>query len=385
MENIRPATPSDLPELIKLVNAIFISEDKNSVWMEEKFPTFLSEKNLEHLYLQTDGGRPISHAGYYSSSVIVDGALIHVGSIGSVCTHPDYRGHGIASLILDEVEAMARQEGIEVLLVSGERSLYLRRQCIQVGHFTEVTLENIQPDPANRGAEVDLVEYNPDWLTSLEAVYAQEPVRFYRSLDEFGTLLSAGQKTFFNLDCKTYLIRDGEAARAYFSMTIRDGWAEAGEYAGDRRLLNQAFRQVMVKDSLRTLRIPLPSSDPLVPLLQGPCITQKPAKQLGTVKILNATALMDSLRPYFLQHVPPSILNAMQWREQDGQVSLVCGGDRLVFDDPTQLTRLVFGYEESTAMAEPIATFLARHPEAGQFVSRALPVPLPWAGNWNFI
>ncbi len=385
MDPIRAAAAADLPGVIKLANAIFIPEGSNSARMEEKFPLFFSEKNLARLLIATDGDKIISHVGLYPSKIIVEGATLTVGSIGSVCTHPEYRGKGIASRILDVVEENARRDGLDLLLVSGERSLYLRRQCVQVGNMIECRVARAQPDQASSVTGVHLVEYDPGWFQTMVSLYAREPVRFYRTRDEFGPLLDAGLRPFYNWTIKAYMVEDRQSPSAYFIMSIGNEWADIAEYAGDRGLLRSAFQQALAKESLSQIRMMLSPGDALIGLLQGPGSTQKPSSQLGTVKILNAMSLLESLRPYFLQHVPAAIMDGLDWVEENGQIALIAAGERLVFEDPTVLTHLIFGFEESAPCPAAITDFLSRHPAVDQFVSSVFPVPLPWAGNLNFI
>ena len=385
MEIIRAAVSADLPELHKLVNAIFIDEGSNSARMEEKFPIFLSKKNLDHLFILTDSGRPIAHAGYYPSTLLIEGAGIRVGSIGSVCTHPDYRGQRIASQILDVLEDKASREGIELLLISGDRSLYLRRQCIQTGGFIECWLESKKLDRTWLNAGIELVEAGPAHLDELVALYSRESVRFYRTKDEFEALFAAGIRPFYHLTNKAYLARSGNATRAYFTLSSRDDMGEVTELAGDRDILRSALFQVMQKENLEQIRLPLPQGDELVTLLHGPGVTQQPSLQLGTVKILNPLALFKSLRPYFLQRLSASLLESVQFSVQDGIPYLEADGDRFTFTDSTWLTRLVFGFEKPGDIPQPLAAFLASHPHASQFTAAAFPVPLPWAGNLSFI
>jgi hypothetical protein len=283
------------------------------------------------------------------------------------------------------VEENARRDGLDLLLVSGERSLYRRRQCVQVGNMIECLVTRGQPDQASGVTGVRLVEYDPGWFQTIVRLYAREPVRFYRTGDEFGPMLDAGLRPFYNMTIKAYLVEAEQSPAAYFIMSILNDCAEVSEYAGDRGLLRSAFQQVLAKESLSQMRIKLPHGDALIGLLQGPGIVQKPSSQLGTVKILNAISLLESLRPYFLQHVPAAVVDCLDWVEENGQIALIAAGERLVFEDPTALTHLIFGFEESAPCPAAIANFLARHPEADQFVSSVFPVPLPWAGNLNFI
>jgi GNAT superfamily N-acetyltransferase len=387
MDNIHAATKKELPATIHLINSVFIEWDK-STRMEEKFPIFLSEKNLEHIQIITDQGKPVSHVGYYQTKVIIQGAAaIQVGSIGSVCTHPAYRGKRLASQILDVVEAKAQREGIQVLLISGERSLYTRRQCIQVGGFVEFSLKGRQPLPA---PDFELRTYLAEDTPEIYALYNQEPVRFYRSYEEFATLLKAGLLPFYWTN-KLYVVKTNGHTVSYFFLGLAHEqplWGEISEFAGDRSALSAAFNLVCQQEGLDHLVVRCASNDPLCAYLEHVSEESqrgKSADQVGTVKIINFTGLMKSLRSYFLQYVPRKTLNAIRWAETEGRFYLSCDGETVEIGDLTSLTQLIFGFSPGHSLSENMTVFLARHPQAGELIHAAFPVPLPWAGNLNFI
>ncbi|GAB4125362.1 MAG: hypothetical protein Fur005_40050 [Roseiflexaceae bacterium] len=56
----------------------------------------------------------------------VGGALIPVGCIGAVATHPHYRNQGVASALMRDAEAVARSQGIGLLLLHGIGNFYHR-------------------------------------------------------------------------------------------------------------------------------------------------------------------------------------------------------------------------------------------------------------------
>lgn len=388
MDRVQTATKQNLPEVIKLINMVFISDRPELSRMEEKFPIFLSDANLDHIFIVADQEKPVSHAGYYPSKVLVQGIPIHIGSVGSVCTDAAYRGQGIASRILDALEDQARSEGIQVLFISGERGLYLRRKCKQVGGFKEFTLNRSQAAetlPSN----VELREYDSSCIPGMAAVYNQEPVRFYRTALEFNLLLIAGLHPFFTSTNKAYVLSAGRRIVAYFVLGISDEPTRRGgivEYAGDRQLLRCAFDQVLHREALDHLTVQVPGFDPLTAFLELGSINAQNIHQVGTVKIINLASLMESLHPYFLQYTSLQTLDAIRWGEEnDEKYYLRLGDESGEIGDLADLTQLVFGFADNNTCLEKFSLFQASHPVVDEFVRAVFPVPLPWAGNMNFI
>lgn len=387
MDRVQTATKDNLSQVIKLINTVFISDRPDATQMEEKFPIFLSETNLEHIFVVSDQEKPVSHAAYYPATVIVQGIPIQVGSVGSVCTDAAYRGQGIATRILDVLEEKARSEGIQLLFISGERSLYLRRQCKQVGGFKEFTLSRSQAASA-LPARIKLCEYDAACIPGMAAVYNQEAIRFYRTAVEFDRLLEAGLRRFFTSVNKAYVLKAGERIVAYFVIGINDApTRQAGiiEYAGDRQLLRSAFDQVLHTEALEQLTVQVPTVDPLAAYLEAGAAAVQCIHQVGTVKIINLASLMRSLRPYFLQYTTQETLDAITWEEKDGKYGLRAGAEAVEIGDLTDLIQLVFGFVESSTCLENLASYRANHPKVDEFLKAVFPVPLPWAGNMNFI
>ncbi len=388
MYRVQNATQKNLPRVIQLINKVFLPYWPSSARMEEKFPIFLSEANLNHIFIATDRGKPVSHAAFYRSEILIQGFPIQIGSIGSVCTDAQYRGQGIASRILDVLEAQARDEGVEVLLISGERSLYLRRQCKQVGGFKEFTLRGGQMAGTTPDQGFEMQEYALACFEEITKIYNQEPVRFYRSLEEFEILFKAGLLPFIISKNKAFVLKVDGRALAYFVISIAQEeplWGEVVEYAGERQLLGAAFDLAIRQEALERLLVKVPCCDPLTAYLAHTTSAVESIHQLGTVKIINLMSLMESLRPYFLQYLPPEILNSLRWEERDGLYYLLEGEEAGEIGDLSNLAQLVFGFAGKNACLEEFLIFLGSHPIANQFVQTVLPVPLPWAGNLNFI
>lgn len=51
--------------------------------------------------IETDDGEPACHVGIYFRTVTWNGQNVHIGGIGGVATHPDFRRRGYASIALN--------------------------------------------------------------------------------------------------------------------------------------------------------------------------------------------------------------------------------------------------------------------------------------------
>ena len=148
MEGPRAARKEELQDLIDLINYVFRVSASKEPDMHICFPLFISENNLDNLLVYADRktGKPISHLGLWINDFSYFGESMKIGYIGSVCTHPDYRGQGLASKLLDVAFQQLEQNGVDLLLVSGSRSLYVRAGCRVVGVVNWYTIPKKEQD-----------------------------------------------------------------------------------------------------------------------------------------------------------------------------------------------------------------------------------------------
>ena len=83
--------------------------------------------DLEDTFLAVDQSRPVSCVQLFSRSIRLRRHAVELAGIGSVATHPDYRGHGLASrLVSDAIEEAQRRQCPIGLLFTQQFSLYER-------------------------------------------------------------------------------------------------------------------------------------------------------------------------------------------------------------------------------------------------------------------
>ena len=134
MEGPRAVRASELDELMALVNGVFRAGGGR---MRECFPTLFCEENLDNVRLIKEDGRIVSHIGVCVRDVISQGVRFTVGNVGAVCTHEDYRKRGHAEALLRHFNAKLRGDGVDLLFVSGDRTLYRRHGCARVGKVSQ--------------------------------------------------------------------------------------------------------------------------------------------------------------------------------------------------------------------------------------------------------
>ena len=65
--------------------------------MGTEFPALFCAENTANLQIALEDGRIVSHVGIARQTLITGGCRLPAACIGSVGTHPDFRGKGLAT------------------------------------------------------------------------------------------------------------------------------------------------------------------------------------------------------------------------------------------------------------------------------------------------
>jgi len=128
-------------------------------------------------------GVPVSQISIYHSRLDVYGSPLRIGSIGGVCTHPDYRGLGLATRLLDYCTHKLTDEGARLMLISGMQGLYTRAGCVTAQDLTSMTLNPGQIHLGKSG--LSLRRATEADLPDCARLYQAEVVHFVRCVEEF--------------------------------------------------------------------------------------------------------------------------------------------------------------------------------------------------------
>jgi GNAT superfamily N-acetyltransferase len=336
-------------------------------------------------------GVPVSQIGIYHSQVNLYGCPLRIASIGGVCTHPDYRGLGLATRLLETCVHKLVAEGARLMLVSGARNLYTRLGCVAAQDFEAIVLKPTFP----KGATDSQLAYSPASPATFGKVFSLRPataadaslcarlyqleaVHFVRRVEEFAEHFSRleefpraedwiiemqGQPvayvflgvpwellffpTFPKGAIEPIPNADSQPAYspAYSPATFgKVGVREVVEYAGSRTALVAGLAQAVVQSKLAELRLLIPRQDlDLLQLLRAQGLTGDPTPLIGhSMRVVNLPGLMSDLRPYVKARLTKEQRRGLRFEQEGDRCVIVRAQERLELDTAAT-TRLVMG------------------------------------------
>ncbi len=366
MEGPRAVREQEWQSLSELLDAVFRPGQTAA------FPQQFNLNNRENLRVWVDEGRCVCHVGMTQNGASLFGCAIQVCCIGTVGTLKEYRGRGLASAAFDDIVRKARADGVDLMLVSGDRKLYRMRGCLPVGRDTLVT---VTPEAAKQiepgGVTIDGMA--AEELQLVIECYRREAVRFLRPPSDYRYALQCGR--VMNRPAEFLVLRDRGAFCGYAIVQFpqEERRARMVEFAGDRCALVAALPQILRRYDLEELRFQVQRHDePLQGLCASYGLTGTPVPASGTVKVVNFPQLMQRLRPRWVELLGPSDAARLGFWQRDGGYGFRFGDEEMVTDRDTT-TRLLFG---TVDRAEP-------NPASGalrEALDAILPIPTLWYG-----
>jgi predicted N-acetyltransferase YhbS len=292
-------------------------------------------------------GVPVAKIGLFHSRVNVHGSPLRVGSIGGVCTHPDYRGLGLATRLLDHCTRTLVAEGARLMLISGTRGLYTRAGCVPAQRFERIVL-----GPGAPGREVGGPSVRPATAADAAAcacLYRKEPVRFVRKAGAFTR--HVGQKGLYPR-AGNWMVETGGRPVAY--LFLGHSWEahsrgdldllEVVEYAGDRTALVGGLGELVARTSARELCLFVPWQDEeLRRLLRARGFAGELVPLPGhTMRIINLPGLASDLGRHVRARLTARQRRGLRFEQDGGRLAIVRGRQRIELDGAA-MTRLVMG------------------------------------------
>jgi len=347
IEGPHAATEEQLPGLIGLTNRVFRSRGETS--MGRDFPLLFCEENLEGLRVFTDDGVPVAHVGMLVRDVSLLGTRHTSCAIGAVCTHPDYRGQGLATRLMADAVQQARARGVDLFLISGGRGLYRRLGYVTVGGYQCVTVESGRL-PEGRGFR--LRPWQERDLPALMRLRSSEPVRFVRGPEDFLTLLRAERAHDGRALTRVVLGPKSDAPLAYVTYklpgtrSVPEDALTVEELAGSRAAVAHALRGVFDEQSVARIMIECPVCDlEMTALARRHRWTCEPHGFWGTVGIVEPRKFWDACEALFRERLGDERFGRLRL-DAGPPMSVSLGDERLPLDGMADLTRLVFAMQE---------------------------------------
>lgn len=377
MVEIRRVRQNEMNQAVALADGIFREEDQIS--MQPAFPAVFSPA-LGQSYGAFEDGRLLSFVGLVPHHVRIGSAKLNVCSIGAVCTHPDARGKGYASLLLDAVKSHADQSGASLLLISGSRSLYTRNDCFFFGSLVKYMIDGEHLPAASASSGFIIREMGGrDWYR-LHRLAESRPVAYAQSLSELAELIHAEAfASCLKMRHKVIVAeepgKDGMAA--YAVIAVPDDRAARRtpfvvEWGGSAEAAAVLFGRSMAMLGLATLTVTISWHErEMHTAMEGLPYVQE--KNYGTVHIVNAEQLVVQLQPY-LQQFPEAAGLRISARS-NGDYSLSLPGGEGASLGKNELVDMLFQPEADVGLETSLRASL----------SRAFPIPFPHVAGLNYV
>jgi GNAT superfamily N-acetyltransferase len=350
---------------------------------QEFFANYVPPQN-GGFYGLSHRGQLISQIGIFHDQLKMYDGTIRTGSIGGVCTHPDYRNKGLASRLMEYCTAQLVQEGARLMLISGDAGVYIRLGNVFQGKYMYFSIKPGQGTQW-RSTPADLVlrRATPADALICSQLYQAEPVHFVRTKSDFDRALhDPMQHTYIHVD-QWIIERAGQIVAYLFlgvpwhlTNQLNLGIRHVGEYAGSHSALVDALQALIATGAIQDLTWPVAWQDKeLIQLLQdsgyGGNITHLDG---STLRIIDFPNFMKDLRPILRAHVDATLLRGLHF-EQSGPLlggtgvdryMIIRGRDRLELDGAS-MTQLVMGSPDLQKINAPGAL--------AEVVSALFPLP----------
>lgn len=309
------------------------------------FPSFFSEKNLENHFVHVEGERVISHAGMAQRWASLGGCTVRVGEAGAVATDPDFRGRNLGWEVMEAIYAKARRDGVDFMLISGDRSIYLRAGARKVGCVHTATLDTAHAGALSR-PEVTVQPFQREFLPACQMAYARQHAHFIRPLDDWDDFILTGtaccQPSSLWVACKNRHV----AGYLVLGRVREDGTGDLLEYAGDESVLSAALMPLMEQQGITALSLKIqPEHLFLHAALDAAGVERMPRAADGTVLILQFEPFMRRLHPYFEMRIGMEAAKELQFKEEDGMFYF-SDGQNTVVTDRGEAAEMIFGKAE---------------------------------------
>ncbi|MFC4557966.1 GNAT family N-acetyltransferase [Virgibacillus kekensis] len=355
---IRRLQANELKQAIQLSDQTFRKEEHTS--MGEAFPQVFS-KQLSQSFGAFDGERLISFIGVVPSKMQVGEAELNTFSIGSVCTHTDYRKQGISTAILKEVYDFIDQAKSSLLFVSGDRGLYKRNHCYHFGRVNKYKIDKVSIESKYEGS---IREGSSADVFLIDDLIQAKEVKYKSSIWEWSMLFDAsGYASIFMMKQTLYVAENDGVVEGYVVLGVDENSAAkraiVTDWGGNTASLRAIFMELLKKKVVSEIEIAVPWQDSLNDELND--LPFELEQNGGTINIVDAERLIEQLKPYLVKKNPGLAKSLKIYNTDNSNVTLNYNESKITLS-PEELVKFLFDFQDDAELGEMQSLF---------------PVPLP--------
>ncbi len=359
-------TASDLPELIALLNLVFRPHGGD---MGREYSRHVGMNNRENVRVIKQRGRIVSHVSTSVRPVVLGGIPTWEAGIGAVATHPDARGHGFASILMEDAVKRSVAQDADIMLISGDLGVYRRMHAVDCGNYPVVQIGSGDAKPSGR---LTVSEMQPAGLTAMAALWATLPTRYLLPREDLEALFES--RWVMDKPSDWWMVRDGRDPVGCGIIGLYEGQRMLLDWAGHPEALEHAaawWLNHYTADSLTYV----PSSLTLLPLAWRSRIREF-RRFDGTVLVIHARRFLERARPYLAGRVGEAVLDKMGFEAEEQRAVISFEGEQIELAHGGELALLFFGQ----AGEDFLASKLPKGSNLDALLRRMFPIPLVWYG-----
>lgn len=373
-EGPRTVRESEIAAAADLARSIFFPQSESLEQAVEAWPMARHREYAANTFGMFYQGQPVSLISRLEREMVVWGHPLRLGFIGGVCTHPDHRGKGLASTLLEASLNRFREKGVDFVYISGARSLYYNAGAHHVSAGLGFRLRRSRL-ASFQAAAVQLREAREGDAALLNALSQRAGVRFIRPREDYELVLQYGHCS--GRACRFLIVEQDQTPQGYLLIASpgedRRQSPHLLEYSGDSMVILAALSQwVTAENTDLELHLEVPSSDPLAIRLHGLGVAAQPVGTSGVVKVLDFCRTMAKLQPYFEGRLGQAALRSLQGVAGRGRYVLHTDRDILEIEGETNLLWSLLGAPPGAQAQQVRATGIL-----AELVAQCLPLPLP--------
>ena len=367
--------PARLESIVALANRVFRGAKGD---MGREYPLLFRPDRMEQLRVITCEDKPVSLVGCIINDVTLLGCPLRICSVGSVCTDDAARGQGLAGRLVDDAVERSAAAGASVMLISGGRSLYVRRGAYSVGQFSRYSIP-VSQLPAPVGLSVS--DLTVDDVPALMKLMEGEPIRYRLVEDEYVTIIRLGR--LYDQKARLFSVeRDGRPL-ASIAVTLpkkidpakpAPPTAVVRHVAGVRAVLPEALKLIAPMLEAEQIDVEGYASDvELASVMSRASSAARPIGFVsGTIKLLNPQRLWNDFLPLLQERIgAPAGEIKLSWQADELKVHTLkfeLAGQSLEIRGDQEVMATMFGSSKLDPLGQasgPLATLLRK----------ALPLP----------
>lgn len=366
--DIRQLKASEMEQAIKLADLTFRDDDHPS--MGESYPHIFKTPVI-HSFGAFDGDKLVSFIGLVPNIIHIGKASLNIFSIGSVCTHLDYRRQGISSKILQRVYDYIDEAGASLLIVSGDRGMYRRNHCHYFGKVNSFTIK--QSNDNMPPTQLHIREYQETDLFQLDRLRKEKAIRFEASLLEWSILYEAqGYVGNLKMDQTIFVAENQGDIEGYIVVGIPDDHSTIDkgiivDWAGETAVVHSLISHVQERLNLPDIEYNLPWYEEFAEELATYPASEK--ERSDTLYLVDPERLLKQVKPYLAgkNEQLANELKITKVNEDNYHLSIADTEHKL---NAEELITLLFGFDNSLQKGELATLF---------------PIPLPFMSGIFFV